>query len=115
MRVMCRALGMSPSGLYASRTRPESKRAWEDRRLKVLVHASLAGGRRYYGGPRIHDDFIEWGERASCKRIIRLTQEEGLIARVVKRYKVTTDSDHDPPIADNVRRPDFTAQAPNQR
>ncbi len=33
----------------------------------------------------------------------------------VQRYTVTTDSDHDQPIADNVLRQDFTAQAPNQR
>jgi len=34
---------------------------------------------------------------------------------VVTRYRVTTDSDHDHPIADNMLRQDFTAQAPNQR
>jgi len=115
VHTLCRTLGVSPSGFYASRTRPESRRAHEDRRLNVLRHASCTGGREYYGSPRIHDDFIEWGERVSRKRIIRLKQEEGLIARVVKRYKVTTDSDHDQPIADNVLRQDFTAQAPNQR
>ena len=106
---------MSPSGYYASRTRPESKRAQEDRRLTVLVHASFTGGRGYYGSPRIHDDFIEWGERVSRKRIIRLKRTEGLTARVVKRYKITTDSDHDQPIADNVLRQDFTADTLNQR
>jgi putative transposase len=106
---------VSPSGYYASRTRPESRCAQEDRRLKVLVHASFTGGRGYYASPRIHDDFIEWGEHVSRKRIIRLKQEEGLTARVVKRYKVMTDSDHDQPIADNALRKDFTAQAPNQR
>lgn len=115
VHTLCRTLGVSPSGFYASRTRPESRRAQEDRRLKVLLHASFTGGRGYYGSPRIHDDFIEWGERVSRKRIIRLKQEEGLIARVVKRYKVTTDSDHNQPIADNVLRQDFTAHAPNQR
>ena len=102
MRTLCRLFGVSPSGFYASRTRPESKRVQEDRRLKVLVHASFTGGRGYYGSPRIHDDFIEWGEHVSRKRIIRLKQEEGLHARVRKRYKVTTDSDHDQPVAPNL-------------
>ena len=95
--------------------RPESKRAQEDRRLKVLVHASFTGGRGYYGSPRIHDDFVEWGEHVSRKRIIRLMQDEGLKARVRKRYKVTTDSDHDQPIAANLLRQNFTAERPNQR
>ena len=100
--MLCRFFGVSSSGFYAARSRPESRRAQEDRRLKVLLHASYTGGRGYYGSPRIHDDFREWGEHVSRKRIIRLKQEEGLIARVRKRYKVTTDSDHDQPIADNL-------------
>lgn len=59
VRMLCRLVGVSPSGFYASQTRLESKRAQEDRRLKVLLHASFTGGRGYYGSPRIHDDLIE--------------------------------------------------------
>lgn len=115
MQTLCRTLGVSPSGFYASRTRPEAKRAQDDRRLKVLMHASFTGGREYYGSPRIQDDFKEWGERVSRKRIIRLMQEDGLKARVRKRYKVTTESNHDQPIAANLLDQDFTAARPNQR
>jgi len=42
-------------------------------------------------------------------------QEDGLIARKRKRFKVTTMSDHDQPIADNLLDRQFKAQAPNQR
>jgi transposase InsO family protein len=112
---LCRTLGVSPSGYYAWRTRPESTRAQEDRRLTVLVHASFTGGRGYYGSPRIYDDFVEWQEPISRKRIIRLMQEEGLKARVRKRYKGTTMSDHDQPVADNLLQQQFTAERPNQR
>lgn len=115
VRRLCRWFGVSPSGFYASRTRPESRRSQEDRRLKVLLHTSFTGGRGYYGSPRIHDDFKEWGERVSRKRIIRLKQAEGLVARVRKRYKRTTMSDHDQPVADNLLRQDFSADRPNQR
>jgi transposase InsO family protein len=115
VRTLCRTFGVSPSGFYASRTRPESIRAREDRRLKVLMHASFKEGRGYYGSPRIHDDFVEWQERVSRKRIIRLMQEDGLKARVRKRYKGTTMSDHDQPVADNLLQQVFTAERPNQR
>ena len=90
-------------------------RAQDDRRLKVLVHTSFKEGRGYYGSPRVHDDLLEWQERISRKRVIRLMQEEGLKARVRKRYKGTTMSDHDQPVADNLLRQEFTAERPNQR
>ena len=115
MTILCRCLRVTPSGFYAWRRRPESTRAQEDRRLKVLIHTSFKEGRGYYGSPRVHDDLIEWDERVSRKRVIRLMQEDGLKARVRKRYKVTTDSQHDQPIAANLLQQEFTAERPNQR
>jgi putative transposase len=61
LSTMCRTFGVSPSGFHAWRARPESARAKHDRRLKVLVHASLNGGRGYYGSPRI---YISWSGRS---------------------------------------------------
>ena len=55
------------------------------------------------------------GIEVSRKRVIRLKQAEGLIARVRKRFKRTTVSGHDQPIAANVLGQDFVADAPNQR
>jgi len=83
--------------------------------LKVLIQASFTAGRGYYGSPRIQDDLVAWGEHVSRKRTIRLMQEDDLAARVRKRYKVTTDSDHDQPIAANLLQQEFTADRPNQR
>lgn len=112
---MCRSLQVTTSGYYAWRQRPECKRAQEDRRLRVLIQASFKEARGYYGSPRVHDDLKEQRERVSRKRIIRLMQLDGLRARVRKRYKGTTDSDHDQPIAANLLRQEFTAERPNQR
>ena len=83
--------------------------------MKILVQTSFTEGRGYYGSPRVHDDVSEWGEHVSRKRIIRLMQADGLKARVRKRYKVTTDSNHDQPIADNLLQQQFDAERPNQR
>ena len=106
---LCRNLGVRPSGFYAWQIRPESAHACEDRRLKVLVRTSFTESRRNYGSPRVHDDLIELQERVSRKRV------EGLKARVRKRYKHTTMSDHDQPVAANVLDRQFEAAAPNQR
>jgi hypothetical protein len=64
-----------------------------------LLQALVRRHRGYYGSPRIHNGFVEWGEHGG-KRIIRVKQEEAHW-RVRKRYKITTDSGHDQPLADN--------------
>jgi transposase InsO family protein len=112
---LCRCLRVTRSGFYAWSGRPESARAKRDRQLKVLVGASFEASDQRYGSPRIHEDLIEQGERVSRKRVIRLMQEEGLKARMPKRFVCTTDSDHDLPVAANVLQREFTAAAPNER
>ena len=112
---LCRALQVSPSGYYAWRRRPESAHAQRDQRLKVLVRASFEASKQRYGSPRIHEDLLEQKERVSRKRVIRLMQEDGLKARVPKRFRCTTNSAHDLPVAANLLNREFTADAPNQR
>ena len=113
--ILCRCLQVTPSGFYAWRRRPESTHTGDDRRLKVLVHASFAESKQRYGSPRVHADLIEQQERISRKRVVRLMREERLQARARKRYKVTTMSDHDQPVAANLLDRQFEAEAPNQR
>ena len=54
-------------------------------------------------------------ERVSRKRVVRLMQEDRLKARARKRFKCTTMSDHDQPVAANLLARQFTADAPNRR
>jgi putative transposase len=83
--------------------------------LTLLVQASFDESQHRYGSPRIHEDLVEQQERVSRKRVIRLMQEARLVARARKRYKVTTMSDHDYPVAANLLDRAFTAEGPNQR
>jgi transposase InsO family protein len=112
---MCQVLGVSASGYYVWCQRPESPHAKRDRQLKVLVRASFAASKQRYGSPRIHEDLREQKERVSRKRLVRLMQEDGLKARARKRFKCTTMSDHDQPVAANLLGRQFTADAPNRR
>jgi putative transposase len=111
----CEALGVSRPGYYAWRRRPESARVRDDRRLAVKVRESFQLGRTYYGSPRILKDLKADDEHVSRKRVIRLMQEQGLVARVRRRYKCTTMSDHDQPVAPNLLARRFEAEGPNQR
>jgi putative transposase len=112
---LCRNLRVTTSGFYAWRGRPESSHTVEDRRLRVLIQASFAASKQRYGSPRVHEDLIEQHERVSRKRVSRLMQEDGLTARLRKRYKLTTMSEHDQPVAANLLDRQFAAEAPNQR
>jgi hypothetical protein len=79
----CRLLGVSPSGFYAWRSRPESRHAQADRRLRVLVQTSFEESRRRHGSPRIHADLTEQSIRVSRKRVVRLMQADGPVARAI--------------------------------
>ena len=112
---MCRALDVSRAGFYAWRDRPESAHAVEDRRLRVLVRESHERSKKRYGSPRVHRELLKHGEHVSKKRIVRLMQADELVARKRRRYKCTTISDHDQPVAANLLDRKFEAQAPNKR
>jgi putative transposase len=86
-----------------------------DHQLRALVRASHEASRRTYGSPRVLADLQAQGVRVSRKRVVRLMQTEGLRARVRKRFRSTTLSDHDQPIAGNVLARQFAAARPNQR
>lgn len=111
--VMCAVLKVSTSGFYAWLRHAPSAHAKKDERLKVLVGESFTKSRKTYGSPRVHVDLAD--ERVGRNRIIRIMQAEGHVARVRRRYRSTTMSEHDQPIAANILDRDFTAAAPNQR
>jgi putative transposase len=112
---LCRCLRVTRSGFYAWVKRPPSTHTREDTRLRVLVRATFDEYRRRYGSPRIHKELEDQAVHVSRKRVVRLMQEAGLKARARKRYKNTTMSDHDQPVAANLLNQEFTADAPNER
>lgn len=81
----------------------------------MKIRASFDASKQRYGSPRIWEDLVEDKIRVSRKRVVRLMQEQGLRARARKRFKSTTMSDHDQPVAANLLNREFTAAAPNQR
>ena len=112
---LCQVLGVSRGGFYAWKRRPASARRQEDERLKVLVKEAHVQGRQKYGSPRIHHALKKQAVRISRKRVIRLMQEEGIVGAVRRRYRCTTNSQHDMPVAANLLDRQFRADGPNQR
>ena len=58
---MCRVLGVSPSGYYAWRERPLSRRARADMKLSAEIQAIHRESRGTYGVPRIERHFTAAG------------------------------------------------------
>jgi len=113
--ILCRCLQVTPSGFYAWVKRGLSPRAKRDLVLRTKLRAFHAASGHRYGRPNLWKDLQEDGEAVSEKRVARLMREEGIQGKVRKRFKQTTNSQHDDPIAPNVLDRDFTAAAPNQR
>lgn len=87
---MCRVLGVQRSGFYAWLKQPLSARALEDARLVGLIRQFWLASGGAYGSPRIHDDFLEAGERIGRKRVERLMREHrirALSATKRRRYR----------------------------
>ncbi len=112
---VCRALGISRSGVHAQRTRARCQRKRDDDALRPFILRAHAASRRTYGSPRIHATLRAEGHRIGKKRVCRLMREEGLSARIPGRFVVTTDSQHEHPIADNVLDRDFDTGPINKR
>ncbi|MBR9813718.1 IS3 family transposase [bacterium] len=85
IRMMCRLLGVSPSGYYQWRKKPISDRAREDSRLVRLIRASFLDSQCVYGAPRVFLDLREAGETCSKHRVARLMRENNI--RVLPGYR----------------------------
>jgi transposase InsO family protein len=112
---LCSLLRVSRAGFYAWCGRPLSNRAVEDARLTLLVREAHERSRRTYGSPRVHAELLAHDVFVSRKRVIRLMQAEKLVARQRRRYRCTTMSDHNQPVAPNLLDRRFEADRPNQR
>ena len=113
IRAMCRVLGVSRSGYYESLGRPPSDHRIEDDQLRPQIKAAFEKGRKNYGTRRIKDTLKKQEIHASRRRIGRLMREEDLEVQTRRKFKVTTDSKHDKPIAPNLLEREFSIDTPN--
>jgi putative transposase len=113
VEVQCVVFGVSSSGYYAWRARPEPARAVKDAELIIAIKAAHQAGRGNYGSPRIHRELRAKGMRVGKKRVERLMRQEGIVARSKRRFRKTTDSNHTDPIAPNVLARNFDVELPN--
>ncbi len=111
---MCQVLNVSESGYYSWRKRLMSKREKAEQELEIQVRKVFVKSRGTYGCRRIHEQLKRQGVVASEYRIAKIKQKKGIYARGRAKYKVTTDSRHNLPVAPNLWNQQFQAEKPNQ-
>lgn len=114
VRLMCSVLEVSPSGYYAWRQRPVSKRKQEREKLKVAIHAAHRAGRGTYGSPRVTQELKYQGVQVGRHRVARLMREHKLQGTPRRRFRVTTTSDPALAVVPNHLARQFQVPQPDQ-
>lgn len=115
VRTMCRVLEVSSSGYYEWRRDEQTPREADDQRLIDLIRVLHAESYGSYGVRRIVRGLKHQGIIVNPKRIRRLMRQIGLKGKgEPKRHVVTTDSNHDNPVAPNHLNRGFTVDVPNR-
>ena len=97
-------------GRRPSRTQQKQKRIVNDiKRIHTLPR------HQDYGSPRMHRDLVKQGTECSVNTVAKLMREAGIQARNKPKFRVmTTDSNHNLPIAPNRLNQQFTVSKLNQ-
>jgi transposase InsO family protein len=106
-------LNVSPSGYYAWRRRPESRRCHENRALEDKIRLIHAESHHIYGSPKIHKALCSQGIQCGKNRVARIMRNAGIRSRTKKKFRVTTNSRHSLAVARNLLNQDFKVNAPD--
>jgi transposase InsO family protein len=115
--VQCEVLGVSPSGYHAHwrrRASPEQRKRVSNDALLVHIKAIHVETKGEYGWPRVWKELLAQGMRVGKERVRKLMALHGIKARAKRKYKATTDSNHDLPVAPNLLGRQFEVGAPNR-
>jgi putative transposase len=115
VRLMCRLLGVSRSGYYAARKRPESTRSKRDRDLMEEIKRVHTQSKGVYGSPKIQAELVDEGFQVGRHKVAKLMRLEGLRGCPKRRYRMTTKQDPRHRVAENLLEQNFSTAQPNQR
>jgi transposase InsO family protein len=70
--------------------------------LTSKIHMAFVKHKKRYGSPRITWELKRQGEKCGRNRVSRIMRKEGLVAKQKRRFRKTTDSNHNLPTAPNI-------------
>ncbi len=112
--VMCRLLGVSPSGYYAWLEREPSAQARSNEKLLERLRTIHAKSRETYGAPRMLAELRDEGLAVGHNRIARLMRQGGMVGASRRKGCWTTRRDKDAQPAPDLVRREFVADAPDR-
>lgn len=115
VRMMCRMLSISPSGYYDWEKRTPSTRAQANTELAKEIKTIFDGEKHREGSLRITRRLRASGRKVGKNRVARIMRQHGWRAKGSKKFKATTNSHHNLPVAPNLLEQNFEAAQPNQK
>ena len=115
LALMCHTLQVSSSGFYDwLKGTPSPRRQHRDTIAQAAARSHF-GSHRIYGYRKVWED-LQAQQLNCCPELVRrVLGQLGLFSRTKRKFVVTTDSNHNQPVADNLLARDFTADGPNQK
>lgn len=114
VNLLCRMLSVQGSAYYAWRDRPGKLVGPEELALRRRMKALFAASRGSLGSRTMAKNLRQEGFDIGRDKARRLMKRLGLQVKPKRKYKVTTDSNHQLPVAKNVLNREFSPSAPNQ-
>jgi len=111
---MCEVLGVCRSGYYAWKENHTSVRKEEYDKLIPVVQQVHKDTKGTYGARRMAIEIEKSGTPCGRNKAKTVMAIAGVAAKQKKKFKVTTDSRHDLPVADNLLNREFDVTEPNR-
>ena len=111
---MCKTLSISKSGYYNWLKLGPSNRWLENQKLSMHINEIFNNSHQSYGSPRIKVKLEKLGYHVSGPRVARIMKANHLVARGHRKFRFTTDSNHNYPIALNILNQHFNVDRMNQ-
>lgn len=112
---MCKILKVSKSKYYNWLNKPLGNRDKRMKELDLMIRSIFKEHKERYGSTRIYHELKAQGVACTRSTIATRMQKMRLVAKARKKFKVTTDSNHNLRVAENILNQDFTTTSSNEK
>jgi putative transposase len=114
VEMISEALDVSKSGCYNWLRSGPSERWLENRKIVELIEGAFEESHQSYGSPIMTAELEKRGCKVSRLGTARMMRAIGAVARRNRKFKNTTDSNHNYPVSPNILNQNFSVKRRNQ-